>query len=85
MMKLNIEGCESIRYLYCFRYKVCVELMRPHFGNLHHVTIDSWFTGPKLSHELKQWNGMPFSFFKARLPKERDCKIARSIDGGSLQ
>lgn len=44
--------------------KIFVDLMRPHFGNLHHVTIDSWFTGPKLSRKLKQWNGMPFSFFK---------------------
>lgn len=64
MMKLNIEGCESIKYLYCFRYKVFGDLMRPHFGNLHHVTIDRWFTGPNLSRKLKQWNGMPFSFFK---------------------
>lgn len=49
--------------MYCFRFKVFVDidLMRPHYSNLHHVTIDSWFTGPKLSHELKQWNGMPFT------------------------
>lgn len=53
MMKLNIEGCESIRYLYCFRYKVCVELMRFYFGNLYYVMIDSWFIGLKFLYELK--------------------------------
>lgn len=42
-----------LKYLYCFRYKVVVDLMRPHFGNLHLVTIDSWFISPKLSHELQ--------------------------------
>lgn len=58
-----------------------MDLMRPHFGNLHHVTIDSRFTSPKLLHDLRKSGifgtgtvittrkGMPFSFKKARMPK----------------
>lgn len=63
------------------RYKVVMDLMRPHFGNQHHVTIDSWFTSPKLVHDLRNRGtyctgtvittrkGMPQSFRKAKLPK----------------
>lgn len=34
-------------------YKVVMDFTRPHFDNLHHVTIDSWFTCPKLLHDLR--------------------------------
>ncbi|CAC5420054.1 unnamed protein product [Mytilus coruscus] len=62
-------------------YKVVMDLMRPHFGNQHHVTIDSWFTSPKLVHDLRNRGtyctgtvittrkGMPQRFRKARVPK----------------
>ncbi|XP_063433722.1 piggyBac transposable element-derived protein 4-like [Mytilus trossulus] len=62
-------------------YKVVMDLMRPHFGNQHHLTIDSWFTSPKLVHDLRNRGtyctgtviatrkGMPQSFRKAKLPK----------------
>lgn len=58
-----------------------MDFTRPHFDNLHHVTIDSWFTSPKLLHDLRNRGifctgtvittrkGMPSSFKKARLPK----------------
>ncbi|CAC5366901.1 unnamed protein product [Mytilus coruscus] len=64
-----------------YRYKVVMDLMRPHFGNQHHVTIDSWFTSPKLVHDLRNRGtyctgtvittrkGMPQSFRKAKIPK----------------
>ncbi|CAC5381293.1 unnamed protein product [Mytilus coruscus] len=66
-----------------YRYKVVLDLMRPYFGNQHHVTIDSWFTSPKLVHDLRNRGtyctgtvittrkGMPQSFRKAKLPKGR--------------
>ena len=59
-----------------------MDLVRPHFGKNHHVTImDNWFTSLKLVTDL--WNrgtlatgsvlanrkGMPTSFRTARLPK----------------
>ncbi|CAC5426390.1 unnamed protein product [Mytilus coruscus] len=49
--------------------------------NQHHVTITSWFTSPKLAHDLRNMGtyctgtvittrkGMPQSFIKARIPK----------------
>jgi hypothetical protein len=63
------------------RYQIVMDLMRPHFGDHHHVTVDNWFTSPKLMHDL--WNrgtfapgtvihsrkGMPNSFKHVRLPK----------------
>ena len=30
-----------------------MDLMRPHFGDHHHVTMDNWFTSPKLMHDLR--------------------------------
>lgn len=66
---------ESIT-LFFFRYKVLMDLMRPHFGKLHHVTIDSWFTSPKLLHDLRNrhWNchyyaeGNAIKFVKSQGP-----------------
>lgn len=58
-----------------------MDLMRPHFGNNHHLTIDSWFSSPKLIHDLRNRltyatgtvvssrKGLPPSFKKAKLPK----------------
>jgi len=55
--------------------------MRPHFGDHHHVTMDNWFTSPKLMHDLRNRGtfatgtvihsrkGMPNSFKHVRLPK----------------
>jgi hypothetical protein len=60
--------------------------MRPHFGDRHHVTMDNWFTSPKLMHDLRNRGtfatgtvihsrkGMPNSFKHVRLPK-RDTLV----------
>ena len=70
--------------LSCFlkkRYKVVMDLVRPHFDKNHHVTMDNWFTSPKLVKDLLDRGtlstgsviatrkGMPASFKTARLPK----------------
>jgi hypothetical protein len=34
-----------------------MDLMRSHFGDRHHVTMDNWFTSPKLMHDLR--NSLP--------------------------
>ena len=59
-----------------------MDLMRPHFGDHHHVTMDNWFTSPKLMHDLgnrgtfatgtviHSRKGMSNSFKHVRLPKE---------------
>ena len=55
--------------------------MRPHFGDHHHVTMDNWFTSPRLMHDLRNRDtfatgtvihsrkGMPNNFKHVRLPK----------------
>ena len=62
------------------RYKAVMELVAPHFGKNHHVTMDNWFTSPKLLQDLRnrgtyatgtvvvKRKGLPQSF-KTRLPK----------------
>ncbi|VDI83519.1 Hypothetical predicted protein [Mytilus galloprovincialis] len=62
-------------------YQVVTELMRPHFNKEHHVTVDSFFTSPKLVHDLKDKGtfctgtviktrrGMPKSYRTAKLQK----------------
>jgi len=30
-----------------------MDLMRPHFGNHHQLTVDSWFASLKLMHDLR--------------------------------
>jgi len=35
------------------RYKAVMDLVAPHFGKNHHVTMDKWFTSPKLLHDLR--------------------------------
>ncbi|CAC5388546.1 unnamed protein product [Mytilus coruscus] len=47
-------------------YKVVMDLIRPHFGNQHHVTIDSWFTSPNLVHDLR-------NVLVQSLPHEKAC------------
>jgi hypothetical protein len=34
------------------RYKAVMDLAAPHFGKNHHVTMDNWFTSPKLLQDL---------------------------------
>ena len=63
-----------------------MDLMRLHFGDHHHVTMDNWFTSPKLMHDLRNRGtfatgtvihsrkGMPNSFKHVRLPK-RDTLV----------
>ena len=58
-----------------------MDLMRPHLGDHHHVTMDNWFTSPKLMHDLRNRGtfatgtvihsrkGNPNSFKHVRLPK----------------
>ena len=65
----------------CFRYKVVMDLMRPRFGNHHHLTVDSWFASLKLMHDLRDRGtfstgtvicarkGTPQSFKQAKPPK----------------
>ncbi|CAC5395925.1 unnamed protein product [Mytilus coruscus] len=62
-------------------YQVVTELMTPHFNKEHHVTVDSFFTSPKLVHDLKDngtfctgtviktRRGMPKSYRNAKLQK----------------
>jgi hypothetical protein len=63
------------------RYKAVMELVAPHFGKNHHVTMDTWFTSPKLLQDLRnrgtyatgtvvvKRKGLPQSFKTTRLPK----------------
>jgi hypothetical protein len=37
------------------RYKAVMDLVAPHFGKNHHVTMDNWFTSPKLLQDLIDW------------------------------
>lgn len=58
-----------------------MDLVRPHFGKNHHVTMDSWFTSPQLMNDLRnrgtyatgsvlaRRKGLPASFKNARHPK----------------
>ena len=58
-----------------------MELVAPHFGKKHHVTMDTWFTSPKLLQDLRnrgtyatstvvvKRKGLPQSFKTTRLPK----------------
>ena len=58
-----------------------MNLMRPHLNKQHHVTFDSYFTSPKLVHELFDYGthstgtvitsrkGMPPSFRNTNLPR----------------
>ncbi|VDI81957.1 Hypothetical predicted protein, partial [Mytilus galloprovincialis] len=58
-----------------------MDLVRPHFGKNHHVTMDNWFSSPKLMNDLRNRGtyatgtviasrkGLPASFKTARLPK----------------
>ena len=58
-----------------------MDLVRPHFGKNHHVTMDNWFTSPKLLTDLRnrgtygtgtvivRRKGLPPSFRTTRLPK----------------
>ena len=83
-----VQASNSLRkYKVCFlvflkkRYKVVMDLVRPHFDKNHHVTMDNWFTSPKLVKDLLDRGtlstgsviatrkGMPASFKTARLPK----------------
>ncbi|CAG2210332.1 unnamed protein product [Mytilus edulis] len=62
-------------------YKSVMDLVRPHFGKNHHVTMDNWFSSPKLMNDLRnrgtyatgtvitRRKGLPASFKTARLPK----------------
>ncbi|CAG2252077.1 unnamed protein product [Mytilus edulis] len=62
-------------------YQVVTELMTPHLNKEHHVTVDSFFTSPKLVHDLKDKGtfctgtviktrrGMPKSYRTAKLQK----------------
>ncbi|VDI22971.1 Hypothetical predicted protein [Mytilus galloprovincialis] len=61
--------------------KSVMDLVRPHFGKNHHVTMDNWFSSPKLMNDLRnrgtyatgtviaRRKGLPASFKTARLPK----------------
>ena len=58
-----------------------MDLVRPHFGKNHHVTMDNWFSSPKLMNDLRnrgtyatgtviaRRKGLPASFKTARLSK----------------
>ncbi|CAC5400023.1 unnamed protein product [Mytilus coruscus] len=62
-------------------YKSVMDLVRPHFGKNHHVTMDNWFSSSKLMNDLRnrgtyatgtviaRRKGLPASFKTARLPK----------------
>ena len=63
------------------RFKAVMELVASHFGKNHHVTMDNWFTSPKLLQDLRnrgtyatgtvvvKRKGLPQSFKTTRLPK----------------
>ena len=58
-MIILVQASNSLRkYKVCFfvvlkkRYKVVMDLVRPHFDKNHHVTMDNWFTSPKLVKDL---------------------------------
>ncbi|CAG2247875.1 unnamed protein product [Mytilus edulis] len=62
-------------------YSVVTELVEPHYNKFHHVTTDSLFTSPKLTHDLlgngtystgtvlAGRKGMPLSFKTLKTPK----------------
>ncbi|CAC5402794.1 unnamed protein product [Mytilus coruscus] len=62
-------------------YSVVTELIEPHYNKFHHVTTDSLFTSPKLTHDLlgngtystgtviAGRKGMPLSFKTLKTPK----------------
>jgi len=75
-----------------------MDLMRPHFGNHHHLTVDSWFASPKLMHDLRDRGilstvtvicarkRMPQSFKQVKPPKETTiCQVSRTSDGSAVQ
>jgi hypothetical protein len=35
------------------RYEAVMDLVAPHFGRNHHVTMDNWFTSPELLQDLR--------------------------------
>ena len=54
-----------------------MDLVRPHFDKNQHVTMDNWFTSPKLDRGtlstgsvIATRKGMPASFKTSRLPKD---------------